>query len=88
MYCLTLTADERQAFDWVGSRYNSGKVAELLLDCIPEDREWSDDGEITFNLPEHVTWQNNELAEEEGYSWACFAPDLVGKLNELCWSIL
>ena len=30
MYNLTLTADERQAFDWVGDRYNSGKVADLL----------------------------------------------------------
>ena len=24
MYSLTLTADERRAFNWVGSRYNSG----------------------------------------------------------------
>ena len=31
MYSLTLTADERQAFDWVGDRYNSGKVADLLM---------------------------------------------------------
>ena len=38
MYTLTLTADERRAFDWVGDRYNSGKVADLLIDCIPEDR--------------------------------------------------
>ena len=38
MYTLTLTADERRAFDWVGDRYNSGKVADLLSDCIPEDR--------------------------------------------------
>ena len=29
MYSLTLTADERRAFDWVGARYNSGKVADL-----------------------------------------------------------
>ena len=34
MYSLTLTADERRAFDWVGSRYNSGKVADLLVDCM------------------------------------------------------
>ena len=44
MYSLTMTADERQAFDWVCSRYNSGKVARLLHDCIPENREWGDDG--------------------------------------------
>ena len=39
MYTLTLTADERRAFNWVGSRYNSGKVADLLIGCIPENRE-------------------------------------------------
>ncbi len=40
MYVLTLTADERRAFDWVGDRYNLGKVTDLMLDCLPEDREW------------------------------------------------
>jgi hypothetical protein len=44
MYTLTLTADERRAFDWVCDRYNSGNVADLLLDCLPEDREWGDYG--------------------------------------------
>ena len=47
MYSLTLTADERRAFDWVGDRYNSGKVADLLLDCMPEDREWGEDADAT-----------------------------------------
>jgi hypothetical protein len=88
MYSLTLTADERQAFDSVGDRCNSGKVADLLTDCMPENQEWSHDGDITFNIPEHVAWQINELAEEEGYSWACFAEDLAGELNDLCWSIV
>jgi hypothetical protein len=62
MYSLTLTADERRAFDWVGDRYNSGKVAELLMDCFPDDREWDDDGAITFQIPEHVAWEIKELA--------------------------
>ena len=88
MYSLTLTADERRAFDWVGDRYNSGKVASLLLDCIPEDREWGDDGDITFAIPEHVAWEIRELAEEEDYSWACFAPPLATKLNDLCSNIV
>jgi hypothetical protein len=88
VYDLTLKADERRAFDWVGDRYNSGKVADLLLDCIPDDREWSDDDDITFDIPEHIAWQINELAEAEGYSWPCFAPDLAEKLNELCWNIV
>jgi hypothetical protein len=88
VYTLTLKADERRAFDWVGDRYNSGKVADLLLDCIPEDREWDDDGDITFLIPEHVTWEIRELAEEEDYSWACFAPPLADKLNDLCSNIV
>jgi hypothetical protein len=41
-----------------------------------DNREWDDDGDITFRIPEHVAWEINELAEEEGYSWACFAPAL------------
>jgi hypothetical protein len=88
MYILSLTANERQAFDWVGERYNSGKVADLLLECVPKDREWGDNCDITFTIPEHIAWQINELAEEESYSWACFAPDLAEKLNELCRSIV
>ena len=88
MYSLTLTSEERQAFDWVGSRYNSGKVAKLLTDFMPEDQEWGDDTAITFQIPEHVAWQINELAEAEDYSWACFAPDLAEKMNDFCWGII
>jgi len=55
-----LTAEERRAFDWAGDGYKSGKVAGLLLDCIPADREWSDDGDITFPIPEHVAWEIRE----------------------------
>ena len=88
MYSLTLTSDERRDFDWVGHRYNSGKVADLLLDCIPEDREWGDDEEITFEIPEHVAGEINELAEEEDHSWACFASALVAKLNDFCSGIV
>jgi hypothetical protein len=88
MYSLTLTADERRAFDWVGSRYNSDKVADLLMDCIPENREWDDQGDITFQIPEHVAWEITGLAEEEGYSWACFVPALAAKLNGFCRGIV
>lgn len=88
MYILTLTADERRAFDWVGNRYNSGKVADLLVDCLPEDREWGDDCDIEFAIPKHVAWEIRELAEEEDYAWPCFAAALSGKLNDLCWSIV
>jgi hypothetical protein len=58
------------------------------MDCIPENREWDGDGAITFQIPEHVVWEIKELAEEEGYSWACFAPALAAKLNGFCWGIV
>jgi hypothetical protein len=37
---------------------------------------------------EHVAWEINERAEEGDYTWACFTPVLVSKLNDLCWSIV
>jgi hypothetical protein len=74
MYSFTLTADEWRAFDWVGDRYNSGKVADLLMDCIPEDREWGDDGDITFQIPEHLAW---EIRPGRTGRWTCFAPELI-----------
>jgi hypothetical protein len=85
---LLLTGHERQAFDWAGSRYNSDKVSDPLSDCLPEDRAWADDGDVTFVISEPIAWQINELAEQGGYSWACFAPDLAEKLNKLCWGIV
>jgi hypothetical protein len=89
LYTLTLTADERRAFDWVGDRYNAGAVADLLRDCIPDGQpEWEDDGEIVFTLPEHVAWRVRDLAEDEGNAWPCFATALAGKLNDLCWGIV
>jgi len=60
MYSLTLTAEERRAFDWVGDRYNSGKVAGLCSTASPGDREWSDDGDITFPIPEHVASEDDD----------------------------
>ncbi len=59
-----------------------------VLTNVPEDREWGDDGDITFQIPEHVAWEINELAEEEDYSWACFASELKGKLNDFCMAIV
>ncbi len=89
MYTLTLTAEERRAFDWAGDRYAAGAVADLLRECIPEGQPgWEDDGDISFFLPEHMAWRVRDLAEEEGNAWPCFAPGLVEKLNDLCWGIV
>jgi hypothetical protein len=52
------------------------------------NRAWAGDGDITFTIAEHVAWEMNELAEEEDHTWACFAPELVSKPNDSCWSIV
>jgi hypothetical protein len=89
MYTLTLTAEERQAFDWVGDRYNAGAVAELFRELTSEGQpEWEDDGDIAFMIPEHVAWQVRDLAEDEGNLWPCFTPELAAKLNDLCSGIV
>lgn len=87
-YTLILTADERQAFDWVGMRYTAGDVANLLFNLVPFDQEWSDPVDIMFSIPEHIAWEIRDLAEEEGYLWPCFSPALVDKLMDLIWRII
>jgi hypothetical protein len=88
MYTLELTSGERRAFDWVGDRYNAGQVATILMDYLPTDREWSDDGAITFEVPEHAAWEIQRLAEEEDCLWPCFGPSLRTKLNEFLGRIV
>jgi hypothetical protein len=81
---LTLTADERDAFDWVGGRYHAGRVAALLLGCLTESDDWAGPDDITFRVPEHVAWEIGELRDDESGSWPCFADGLRAKLNEFC----
>lgn len=90
-YQLTLTQDERCAFDWVGDRYCAGEVSGLLLTRCqrqPAIAEWGDAGDITFLVPEHVAWQIRELAEAEDFLWPCFANALTSKLNNFCFRIV
>lgn len=88
-YDLTLSSGERQAFDWVGGRYKTGvDVADLLRENMPDGCEWSDDGDITFDLPEHAAWKIKELAESEDGSWPCFDEDLATKMQDLIDSIV
>ncbi len=81
MYKLTLTHDERAAFDWVGYRYNAGEVAALIWEEYRGELEWDAEGDIEFEIPESVAWLIKELAEEENMTWPCFAPELRDKLN-------
>ncbi len=87
-YSLTLTTDERRAFDWVGGRYNALDVHIALCHSIPADRSWDDDGDMTFDVPEHVAWEIDRLAAEEDHSWPCFSTELKEKLNRFCQSIV
>lgn len=94
MYTITLTKAERNAFDWVGDRYNAGEVARLLTSGgmwgveSEEDVEWDDDEDITFFIPEHVMWEILNMAHEEDYSWPCFSRVLREKLNSLCEQVV
>lgn len=88
MYTLDLTSEDRRAFDWIGDRHNAGQVAAILMDHLPDDREWGDEGEIAFDLPEHAAWEIQSLADEEDFLWPCFSPALREKLNDFLGQIV
>lgn len=85
MYTLTLSREERAAFDWVGYRYDTGDgVGNILRACTPadctEDDMWEADGEITFAVPEHAAWDIADKAEREDNLWPCFGTELARKM--------
>lgn len=88
MYRLTLTAEERRAFDWVGDRYSTGTDWANLLcfDCERTNETcvvaWGTEGDITFLIPEPVAWELRELADSEDGRFPLFGPELVAKLEE------
>ncbi len=93
MYALTLTKSERDAFDWVGYRYNSGDIMRILRSCTAyynqDDSIKEDDMEdLNFLVPEHKAWEIKELAEQEEYSFPCFADELKAKMWEFCDKII
>ena len=86
---LTLSADERRAFDWIGHRYATGHdVYSVLLDHMPEGSEWDDEGTITFVLPNHAVQMIAGLSEEEDHLWPCFASELTCKMNHLIQGVV
>lgn len=98
MYTLIITSGERDAFDFVGDRYNNGDaMADILRSCMPDGEEfaaqaWYEPGDVTIKIPEHKAWEIRELYEEDcqgGHSgWAMFADELVEKMQEFVDSIV
>lgn len=92
MYKLTLTHEERSAIDWIGNRYRHGDELFKILwgeyvikyslshDIKEEDLEWDGRYAITFNMPEYIGWEVNEIIQENDYALECFAGDLRSKL--------
>lgn len=89
-YQITLTKAERNAIDWVGHRYSNGDdLFRLLMEGMPITSVWSQQGDITFDLPEHVAWQIKENAEqEEGDGFPCFDDTLTTKFLVLIVEIV
>jgi hypothetical protein len=82
MYSLILTAEERAAFDFVGHRYVTGTLmADLLIECMPPDREWTDRLDMRFDIPEHTAWEIADLAASEQDCWPLFARTLRNKMQ-------
>jgi hypothetical protein len=94
MYKLTLSLEERKAFDFVGYRYATGDdIAELLVSCIQPDEEsemdfWSDNKDVIFIVPEHIAWKIEQLAAEEDYFWPLFSDSLKAKMQQFVDSIV
>lgn len=91
MYTLTLTAEDRQAIDWVGNRYRHGDELFALLwadseQCL-EDADWDSEDDITFQIPEHVAWDIQDIINDED-GLACFAPSLIDKLFLFCEQVV
>lgn len=80
MYQLTLTKNQRDAFDWIGYRYAIGGIADILCDCT--ESEWDSPDPITFNIPEHAAWQIRDLAAQDNNLWPCFSTRLAMKLQD------
>lgn len=90
MYKLTLTKVERNAFDWIGNRYATGNDVAAMLDdvkCMPENKAWDDEEDITFTIPEHVAWAIKECRDEEN-GWPCFNENLTAKMEYFVNSIV
>lgn len=89
MYTLTLTSGERQAFDFASWRYASYAIYNLLAECMGEDDEWSSGKDITFQIPEHISWAMQDIRDRNGMeTWTLFSDDLTSKMERFLDSII
>jgi len=51
----------------------------MSIDHLPEDREWADEADITFDLPEHVAWEIQRMTKEVHLLRPLFGPPLRDK---------
>jgi len=88
MYKLVLTAEDRQAIDFVGDRYGHGYTLFLeLVSCMDDSEDWDSHVDIEFTIPEHVAWRCQSLIEEDPYL-SCLGEELKSKLINLSESIV
>lgn len=89
MYKLTLTADEREAMDWIGGRYFHGhELSGILSECMAEWDEWDMEGDITFLIPEHKAWEISDGLQGEDFELACLCEDFAAKLIGFCYNLV
>lgn len=88
MYTLTLTANERNAIDWVGGRYPHGDDLRKILWKSNSDEQWDSSGDVTYQIPEHLAWEIGEMGRECNYIWDCFSIPLAKKLDDFCMEIV
>lgn len=81
-YELALTEAERRAVTWIGNRYWHGDDMKSHLTACSRDTEWTQEGDITYRIPEREAWEMFHEWEEIGNSqFDCFGPELSEKLR-------
>jgi hypothetical protein len=90
MYSLTLTGSERRTIDWIGNRYAHGdQLYDVLRRCKYDPAlAWTDDCDITFDIPEHKAWQISDIADASWHRWDCSGPALASKLEDFISKIV
>lgn len=92
MYSITLSKEDRQAVDWIGSSYSHGSDLKQILEseevnAIP-DESWDSDLAITYHLPEYKAWELKEIVEEGNLDCINLGSNLAQQLTQLMLAIV